>query len=39
MDVNVYADSGNLYAALSKAYAKAVNVMEELDGVTSVDVY
>lgn len=35
MDVNVYADSGNLYAALSKAYAKAVNVMEELERVAT----
>lgn len=29
MIVNVYADSNNLYAALSKAYAKVINVIEE----------
>lgn len=33
MDVNIYADSGNLYAALSKAYAKAINVIEEWERV------
>lgn len=33
MRVNIYADSGNLYEALSKAYTKAVNVMEEWERV------
>lgn len=33
MSVNIYADSNNLYAALSKAYAKAINVMEEWERV------
>lgn len=33
MDVKVYADSNNLYEALSKAYAKAINVMEEYERV------
>lgn len=33
MNVNIYTDSNNLYAALSKAYAKAINVMEEWERV------
>lgn len=33
MRVDIYADSNNLYAALSKAYAKAINVMEEWERV------
>lgn len=35
MSVNIYADSNNLYAALSKAYAKAINVMEEWERVAA----
>lgn len=33
MNVHIYADSNNLYAALSEAYAKAINVMEEWEYV------
>lgn len=33
MDVKIYADSNNLYEALSKAYAKTINVMEEYERV------
>lgn len=33
MVAHIYTDSGNLYAALSRAYAKAVNVMEQWENV------
>lgn len=33
MVVHIYSDSNNLYAALSEAYAKAINVMEEWERV------
>ncbi len=35
MDVHIYTDSNNLYAALSEAYAKAVNVMEQWERVAA----
>lgn len=31
--INIYADSNNLFAALSEAYAKAINVVEEWQSV------
>lgn len=34
MVVHIYTDSNNLYAALSEAHAKAVNVMEEWERVS-----